>query len=106
MPLGMGVELVGSEALLRAEAEAREPPEREHVCPYLYGHPELFLVDRSPRPRPNTSSPRRASPWTRRATTRCLLRIYGALFDGTPIPTSAIIAYLRSRIAASEGAEG
>jgi spore coat polysaccharide biosynthesis protein SpsF len=50
MPIGLGVELVASEALLRAEVEAREPPEREHVCPYLYGHPELFRVDRSEAP--------------------------------------------------------
>jgi spore coat polysaccharide biosynthesis protein SpsF len=46
MPYGAGVESVKSEALLRAEREARSPTEREHVCPYLYNHPEVFLLHR------------------------------------------------------------
>ena len=46
LPYGAGVESVASEALLRAEREARLQPEREHVCPYLYGHPELFRLHR------------------------------------------------------------
>jgi spore coat polysaccharide biosynthesis protein SpsF len=46
MPLGAGVEAVRAAALLRARDEARLPPEREHVCPYLYGHPEKFLLHR------------------------------------------------------------
>ena len=41
LPYGAGVESVAGEALLRAEREADDPAEREHVCPYLYGHPEL-----------------------------------------------------------------
>jgi len=46
LPYGAGVESVASEALLRAEQEARSPMEREHVCPYLYGHPEFFRLHR------------------------------------------------------------
>jgi spore coat polysaccharide biosynthesis protein SpsF len=46
LPLGAGVEAVSAAALLRAEAEAAAPYEREHVCPYLYGHPELFSLHR------------------------------------------------------------
>jgi spore coat polysaccharide biosynthesis protein SpsF len=46
LPYGAGVESVAAEALLRAEREAAAPAEREHVCPYLYGHPELFLLHR------------------------------------------------------------
>lgn len=46
IPHGAGVESVSAQALLRAEAEAAAPPEREHVCPYLYAHPELFLLHR------------------------------------------------------------
>jgi spore coat polysaccharide biosynthesis protein SpsF len=55
LPYGAGVESVSAEALLRAERETSPapggpefppPPEREHVCPYLYGHPELFLLHR------------------------------------------------------------
>lgn len=46
MPTGMGVELVRASALYRAEREAALAAEREHVCPYLYSHPELFSIDR------------------------------------------------------------
>lgn len=46
MPTGMGVELVRASALYRAEREASLSAEREHVCPYLYSHPELFSIDR------------------------------------------------------------
>jgi len=46
LPRGAGVECVASEALLRAEREAKEPDEREHVCPYLYKHRELFRLYR------------------------------------------------------------
>jgi spore coat polysaccharide biosynthesis protein SpsF len=46
LPYGAGVESVAAEALLRAEREARLPAEREHVCPYLYNHPELFFLHR------------------------------------------------------------
>jgi len=51
LPYGAGIESVASEALLRAEREAQEPPEREHVCPYLYGHPEIFHLHRPLTPR-------------------------------------------------------
>jgi spore coat polysaccharide biosynthesis protein SpsF len=51
LPYGAGVESVASEALLRAEKEACNITEREHVCPYLYGHPELFLLHRPLVPR-------------------------------------------------------
>jgi spore coat polysaccharide biosynthesis protein SpsF len=32
--------------LLQAADEAASPYEREHVCPYLYAHPEKFLLHR------------------------------------------------------------
>jgi len=46
MPLGAGVESVSAEALLRAGNEAVLPFEREHVCPFLYNHGELFKLHR------------------------------------------------------------
>jgi spore coat polysaccharide biosynthesis protein SpsF len=65
LPYGAGVESVSAQALLRAERESAPvagppavpgagpslPPEREHVCPYLYQHPELFLLHRPLAPR-------------------------------------------------------
>jgi spore coat polysaccharide biosynthesis protein SpsF len=46
IPYGAGIESVKAEALLKAEREAKIPYEREHVCPYLYNHPELFSLHR------------------------------------------------------------
>ena len=46
LPYGAGIESVASEALLRAGKEAETQAEREHVCPYIYNHPELFLLHR------------------------------------------------------------
>ena len=46
LPLGTGVEHVSAAALLQAGKEAFTPFEREHVCPYLYAHPEKFLLHR------------------------------------------------------------
>jgi len=51
LPVGAGVESVASDALLRAEREAKDPYEREHVCPYLYRHPELFRLHRPLAPK-------------------------------------------------------
>jgi spore coat polysaccharide biosynthesis protein SpsF len=50
-PYGAGVEVIRTEALYTAAREAREGFEREHVCPYLYGHPERFLLHRPLAPK-------------------------------------------------------
>lgn len=51
LPYGAGVESVASDALLRAEKEAKDKAEREHVCPYLYNNPGLFALHRPMAPR-------------------------------------------------------
>ena len=51
MPYGAGVESVSSGALLRAEEEAVDAAEREHVCPYLYKRPEFFKLHRPLAPK-------------------------------------------------------
>lgn len=45
LPLGAGVESVSASALLSCGKNA-SPYEREHVCPYLYNHAELFSLHR------------------------------------------------------------
>lgn len=46
LPHGAGVESVNGSALLRAGEEASTSFDREHVCPYLYNHGELFNLHR------------------------------------------------------------
>lgn len=43
-PRGLDLELFTFAALERAVHEAVAPPEREHVTPYIYGHPERFRL--------------------------------------------------------------
>lgn len=43
-PRGLDAEAFTRAALERAHHEATAPHEREHVTPYLYGHPELFSL--------------------------------------------------------------
>jgi spore coat polysaccharide biosynthesis protein SpsF len=46
LPVGAGVESVSADALLRAGEKADSTYDREHVCPYLYTHAELFKLHR------------------------------------------------------------
>jgi spore coat polysaccharide biosynthesis protein SpsF len=102
MPLGMGVELVDGEALLRAGGLAREPREREHVCPYLYDHPELFRVDRPDAPPEYLMDGARVTVDTE-ADYQEVLQIYGALYDGRPIASPALMGYLRGSVLRAAG---
>lgn len=43
-PLGFDAEALWARTLYTAEAEAREPLEREHVTPYIYQHPQRFRL--------------------------------------------------------------
>ena len=51
LPYGAGVEVVRRAALERALCEAETAYDREHVCPYLYTHPESFYLHRPLAPR-------------------------------------------------------
>jgi spore coat polysaccharide biosynthesis protein SpsF len=43
-PQGLDVEVIARGALDRAAEEALDPYDREHVFPYVYGHPERFRL--------------------------------------------------------------
>ncbi len=43
-PKGLDADIVRSEVLLDAAAQASDPHEREHVLPYIYGHPERYSL--------------------------------------------------------------
>lgn len=44
-PLGFGVEIFSFEALKQAYEQADKDYEREHVTPYIYEHPEEFVIN-------------------------------------------------------------
>lgn len=43
-PRGLDAEVFGFETLKKVNTEAHQNYEREHVTPYIYGHPELFKI--------------------------------------------------------------
>lgn len=43
-PYGMAVEVVSAAALAQANAESRDPVEREHVTPFVYWRPQRFRI--------------------------------------------------------------
>jgi spore coat polysaccharide biosynthesis protein SpsF len=49
-PLGIAAEVARASALGTAAREATAPAEREHVMPFLYGHPDRFRVGSLPAP--------------------------------------------------------
>jgi len=102
MPAGLGVELVSARALLRAEAEASSARDREHVCPYLYEHPELFSIDRPEAP-PEYLLPEARVTVDTTADYELMRSVYSDLYTGLPIPSLAVMSWLRAR---AEGAAG
>ena len=96
LPLGMGVESVAAAALLRAGAEARDPYEREHVCPHLYNNPGRFSIDRLEAPADYRCPEGRVTVDTRRDY-EFVRGLYGAYYDGRPIPSALILEAIRER---------
>jgi spore coat polysaccharide biosynthesis protein SpsF len=43
-PRGLDAEVFTTDALYKACSEAKSQPEREHVTPYIIGHPEVFRL--------------------------------------------------------------
>jgi spore coat polysaccharide biosynthesis protein SpsF len=41
-PRGLDTEVFSRQALMEADRQAADPPEREHVTPYIYRHPRRF----------------------------------------------------------------
>jgi len=78
LPYGAGVESVSASALLRASEEAVSAFDREHVCPYLYSHAELFNLHRPLAPLRWQSPEKRITVDTQEDFDRAVV-LYGAL---------------------------
>ncbi len=91
-PLGSGVELVRTEALFAAEAEASDPYEREHVCPFLYRRPERFRIERPRAPAPYDRPDIRVTVDTKDDYDR-VNALFDAIHRGRPVGIDETIAY-------------
>jgi spore coat polysaccharide biosynthesis protein SpsF len=96
MPTGMGVEVVEAKALYVAEECAQESFEREHVCPFIYRHPETFRIDQCRAPAQFLLPGSRVTVDTQ-ADFDSVADIFGALYGGRPLKALDVIAYLKQR---------
>ncbi|MBN2051485.1 MAG: acylneuraminate cytidylyltransferase [Spirochaetales bacterium] len=94
-PLGTGVEVVEAEALFRAEAEGRDPYEREHVTPFVYRRPEEFVIYRPRVPEPQFFPEGRVTLDTE-ADYAFLRIVFSRLYDGRPVSADTLVRWLKS----------
>jgi spore coat polysaccharide biosynthesis protein SpsF len=92
-PLGTGVEIIQTSALLTAREEAADPYEREHVSPFIYRRPDRFLVYRPQAPS-ETRFPAARVTLDTAEDYQCLQTIFDSLYRGVPIPTKVLVAWL------------
>jgi len=90
LPVGTGVECVRAEALLKASREAESSYDREHVCPYLYTHPDIFKVYRPVAPKECFFPGMRVTLDTYQDYHR-LQTIFNTLYSGKPITVKQLI---------------
>jgi spore coat polysaccharide biosynthesis protein SpsF len=95
MPTGMGVEVVEAAALLKAEAESLDPFEHEHVCPYLYRHPELFKIDRPEAPPEYLLGKGASVTVDTQADFDAIEALFKQLYRGKPLEDETVLAYLK-----------
>lgn len=95
LPLGTGVEVVKTGALLFAAEKSEDPYEREHVNPFLYRREEKFLINKVPAPVEYSLPDARVTLDTE-DDYRYLQEIFDELYRGKPLEIELLIPYLRS----------
>ena len=93
-PLGTGVEVFYAEGLEEAYRLVTSDREREHVTPYLYTHPERFMVKHIPY-RISLEDNYRLTVDTDNDY-QLAQRVYDALYDGEPITNERIYEWLNT----------
>ena len=93
LPLGTGVECVETEALLEAERLSVRRYHREHVCPYIYEHPERFFISQPEAPYAYRFPEGRVTLDTEEDYRR-LQEIYRLAYKGEPVDIGALVQIL------------
>ncbi|TVR90112.1 MAG: acylneuraminate cytidylyltransferase [Spirochaetaceae bacterium] len=94
-PVGVGIELINTHALLQAHIRAKSHYDREHVTPYLYNHPDLFEVHLPQAPE-QYSLPEARVTLDTVSDYRHLEHIYAQLSSDQGMTTLQLINYLRN----------
>ena len=92
-PIGTGVEILNTAALLKADAETTDSYDREHVSPYLYRHPEFFRINRISAPS-EYCLPGSSVTIDTAEDYEYIRRLYRELYRGSPPEISEIIPWL------------
>lgn len=101
-PLGTGVEVVRTAALLRALDAGPGDYEREHATPYLYHHPNEFVIRRIAAPAQYTLAKASVTLDTLEEYLR-LQQIFSDLYRDSPIEIGELIEHLGAKDADASG---
>jgi len=101
-PLGTGVEVARSDALMRARKESRETYDHEHVMPYLYRHPGIFRIHRVMAPAAYCMPQARVTLDTEEDYV-ALQAVFRSLYRGAPVETDELVAWLRKNGVCADG---
>jgi spore coat polysaccharide biosynthesis protein SpsF len=93
LPLGAGVEVIGTSALLEADRSETDSYEKEHVTPFLYRRPDRFRIVRSQAPHRYRRPDLRVTMDTSEDY-RFLSGVFEALKDRMPVPLLDLIDFL------------
>ena len=98
IPLGTGVEILNSEAVLKADSLSVNPYEKEHVSPYLYFRDQEFIIKRVPVAAEYYCKAAKVTLDTADDYYQ-IKQIYRQLYHGQPIEITSLIPWLRLNIA-------
>jgi len=96
LPLGTGVGIIKKSALDQAYRNSTQPHHFEHVTPYLKEHPDLFSIVVRPSGLPDRYARLRLTVDTSEDY-EVAREIYRALYQGSIMPLSEVIAFLDRR---------
>jgi spore coat polysaccharide biosynthesis protein SpsF len=96
IPWGSGVECVEAAALFRAEGEASDPAEREHITTFHYRRPDRFRIVEEPAPPDAAYAEARVTVDTRDDYER-VAEIFRSLYRGVPLEARQIVEWAASR---------
>ncbi len=106
IPWGSGVEVVAARALFEAERDSSRQDEREHITTFLYRHPDRFSILEAPAPSYAAFSEGRVTVDTP-VDLREVARLFGDLYDGSPIEIEKVVEWLKEHPATcTDAAEG
>jgi spore coat polysaccharide biosynthesis protein SpsF len=96
IPWGTGVEVVEAAALFRAEREAHDQAEREHITTWLYRHPDMFRIHEPEGPPGSRFPGANVTVDTEEDYTR-VRGIFENLYTGSPIDVDTLVPWFAAR---------